>query len=308
MVSVSPSDRRLTLKFTKTTAQRDAFKPLAGQTFGPANDFWSSTQKEAEVIHFKRLKLSGLATIGDEDFPFEAMLDVRARLLSISTSPGAPVTASRVGATIVDAMRPFMAVPVSRLVVPVENGQTGQRSEWIVNDSDHVSGLLHRLSEISMVETAERIRSRPLKAALKPLLEGMVTNFRAMVTFEEKRTSARAPADYVEFDHTPWELHGARLVELSDEHTLNQDIARFYSYVATYAEAVETIRRNPKSAPDYSLPSNLAAAQAALLTIRAVHHPATQLALTTIRDHGDEEQRKTLGWTDAKAPTVSARG
>lgn len=241
---------------------------------------------DEEVEWWKRLKARIEAREQDERGVFEAVLDLRARVLRFMAKEPRVLAVDDLALGVVREMASFSTLPTSRFLQRRDQPTAGQ-SVWLASDAELVSGLFHQVKEQG--EFALRPRA-PLTPALGAVLGDLLISIDANLaaSFEWTQGDNTNPLLNVGFDVSAWEAHKHIVLRDLDDPEARRTLVAFYEQTASYADLI----RQAKAQLAAEHGAETAAAQGSLARVDPT--PFTEQARLGIRHDSHRYQQMAL--------------
>ncbi|HVL49551.1 MAG TPA: hypothetical protein VM889_13425 [Candidatus Thermoplasmatota archaeon] len=250
---------------------------------------------EDELEYWKRVTARGIAEENGSTHHFELILDRRAGLLTVGPRKDQPSgNAQRIAEAIVREMGAFVARPIGHLVIPAESPDPASRSEWIVTNADHVSGLLHRVKEQKRF-SARKATPTPahLRGMVESLVNDVIANLRAVERiFNDHDNLDRSEVLVVET--TAWDVHRESYLQESDDMRQKERLARFFERVRQLGRFWDIAIQGARERPDYSAaaPGHLIGlAGSAMRELRRARDDVRRWGREIAREYGTPNQK-----------------
>lgn len=159
---------RVRIKIEKIAAQKDQYAMRDGSN-ADGDAFVDSGEREAELVHFKRFVVRGIATKGNASGPFTITISVRGKIVVFAAGKGSPVDHEQLGAAFAEVATQFDGSHLMRVVrEPIHHVMsTPARCVCTVADGFWFADVLHHIRdggnfEVDVVERPGRVW--PIKA------------------------------------------------------------------------------------------------------------------------------------------------
>jgi hypothetical protein len=233
---------------------------------------------DQEVVFWKRIKATGSVKDGEKTGKFLAILDMRAKILTVTTTEGASLSAATISEGLVNQMCTYCTKRRSRLFTCLSNSP--KIAEWAVVDEVLASGLLHRLGELDEFDALESPPVPPNGVTiLRRLLEAVDQNTQVMFKISGAEMYGQAVFG-VHFNLHTWRSLGAEFLELVEDAKMQNDFAQFFDYCATYNQALHAmVSLQPDGMFITITEEENIGREAAQKLARSIHPEATQLGM-----------------------------